>query len=106
MGGGRNSRVGLNKVRALGDFLTNLVVLCLLPIQHTPANQLQLGPFSHTIAKTSGRSFECSDRPFLLKENASCFQRNGPYFLGTSFSICMLMATENTQIAPTHSSAN
>lgn len=63
------------------------------------------GTISPTIAKTSGRSIECSDRPFLLQENASYFQRNGALIFWTPFSIGILMATENTQIAPAYSSA-
>lgn len=51
--------------------------------QHTLANQLWFGPFSPAVAKTSGKSIECSDRPFLLKENASYFQRNGYWVFGT-----------------------
>ena len=72
---------------APGDLLPSLVVLGRLSTQRTPANQLQLGPFSPTIAKPSGRSIECNDRPFLLKEGASYFQRNGPYFWGTPFCL-------------------
>lgn len=94
--------------RAPGDLLTSFVVWGLLATlwhpQHTWANQLWLGPFSPPLAKASGRSIEYSDRPFLLKENASYFQRKGARIFGTPFSICILMATENTQIAPAYSS--
>ena len=101
-GGGSNSGVGLNEVRAPGNVLTTSL---LSPRPTRPADQPQLGPRSPPIARTSGRPTECSDRPFLSKKNASYFQRSGPDFWGPPFPICILLAAENTQLAPACSSA-
>lgn len=90
IGGGRNI-VELIRIKSDGLARPSSAVLCfwvcyqLWQSQHTQANQIQLGPFSSTVAKTSGRSIEFDDRPFLLKENASYFQRNRALNFWSSF---------------------